>query len=340
MRVSEIAGRLGASFEGDGERHILRAAPVDRAGTDDIAFAANARALRDVAESAAGCLLVPTGFDNAAARTVIRLADPRAGFAKLLTLLHPPPARKPGIHPTAVVDVAAHVAADVEIGPYVVVGEGCRIGRGTQIGAGTILGRNVLLGEDNLLHAGVRIYDDVETGARVILHSGCVLGADGFGFAREGGAYVKFPQVGRVRIGDDVEIGANSCVDRAALGATEIGNGTKLDNMVHVGHNSRIGANVVIAAQTGISGGAIIADNVVVAGQVGIADKVRVEEGAVLGAKCGIPSGKIIRRGETVWGIPARPLKEYLQQLAHLAHLGDLRKEVAELKKKSEPGKQ
>jgi UDP-3-O-[3-hydroxymyristoyl] glucosamine N-acyltransferase len=178
----------------------------------------------------------------------------------------------------------------------------------------------------------VTIYENVRIGDRAVLHSGCVLGADGFGFAFTGDHYEKFPQIGRVEIGNDVEIGANACVDRAALGATSIGDGTKLDNMVHVGHNCRIGRHVVVAAQTGFSGGVVIEDYAVIGGQVGIGDKARIESGAVLGSGCGILTSKIVRKGQVVWGTPARPLKEHLEQLANLARLPELRRQVQELR--------
>jgi UDP-3-O-[3-hydroxymyristoyl] glucosamine N-acyltransferase len=170
----------------------------------------------------------------------------------------------------------------------------------------------------------------------VILHSGCVIGADGFGFVLAGERYEKFPQVGRVVIEDDVEIGANSCVDRAALGVTWIGQGAKLDNLVHVAHNCRIGRHVVVAAQTGFSGSVVVEDYAVIGGQVGIGDKARIERGAVLGSGCGILSSKIVRAGQVVWGVPARPLKEHLEQLANLARLGEMRKQLAELKRRLE----
>lgn len=206
------------------------------------------------------------------------------------------------------------------------------IGDSVSIGAYCTVGANTEIGDHSRLFSHVTVYHDVQIGARCIVHSGTVIGADGFGFAFTGGRYEKFPQVGRVEIADDVEIGANSCVDRAALGVTRIGEGTKLDNMVHVGHNVTIGKHVVIAAQTGISGGAEVGDYVVIGGQVGIADKVKIESKSVLGAQAGVPTSKIIRAGEPVWGTPARPLKEYLEQLAHLGHLGELRREVAMLK--------
>jgi UDP-3-O-[3-hydroxymyristoyl] glucosamine N-acyltransferase len=198
----------------------------------------------------------------------------------------------------------------------------------------------VHIGADSLLHARVTIYGNVRIGDRAVLHSGCVLGADGFGFVRgSDGSYQKFPQIGRVEIGDDVEIGANSCVDRAALGVTRIGDGVKLDNLVHIAHNCSIGRHVVIAAQTGLSGGVVVEDYAVIGGQVGIGDKARIESGAVLGSGCGILTSKIVRKGQVVWGTPARPLREHLDQLANLARLPQLRKQVAEIEKRL-PGRE
>src|SRR5262249_36222161 len=167
----------------------------------------------------------------------------------------------------------------------------------------------------------VSIYRDVTIGDDVVLHSGCVIGADGFGFVFHNGAYEKFPQVGRVEIGNRVEIGANCCIDRAALGVTSIGDGTKLDNMVHVGHNCKIGRHVVVAAQTGFSGGVTVGDYAVIGGQVGIGDKARIESRAILGSGSGVLTSKIVHAGEVMWGTPARPLKEHLKQLAALARL-------------------
>jgi UDP-3-O-[3-hydroxymyristoyl] glucosamine N-acyltransferase len=187
-----------------------------------------------------------------------------------------------------------------------------------------VLFDDVVLGESCHLVARVTVYSKTTLANRVLVHAGAVLGSDGFGFVRDEqtGAYHKFPQIGRLEIGDDVEIGANSTVDRGALDATVIEAGAKLDNMVHVGHNVRIGRDVVIAAQTGIAGSSAIQKNVVIAGQVGIADHVRVEEGAILGAQCGVPSHKVIRgSGIVFWGTPARPIRDYLKELAALARL-------------------
>jgi UDP-3-O-[3-hydroxymyristoyl] glucosamine N-acyltransferase len=251
-----------------------------------------------------------------------------------MSRFYPTAELKPGVHPTAVIGKDVAMGALVSIGPHAVVGDGTRIGVAASIGAGAIVGKRVVLGEGSVLHPNVTVYDNVDIGRGAILHSGAVIGADGFGYVMEQGRWQKFPQVGRVEIGDFVEIGANSCVDRAALGVTSIGEGTKLDNMVHVAHNCRIGKHVVVAAQTGFSGGVVVEDYAVIGGQVGIGDKARIESRAVLGSGCGVLTSKIVRSGETVWGTPARPLKQHLEQLANLARLPELRREVAELKRR------
>ncbi len=332
MRVDEIARRLNANWEGAGDFEIASVAPLESASPRDLAFVGNRKAAGTAGDSHAGCLLVTGDFP--AGRTLIRVADPRGAFAKAIGWLYPPRAAKPGIHATAVIAPDAEVAKSAAIGPRAFIGAGSRIGERAIVGAGCTIGDRVRIGTDAVLHANVTIYDDVTIGDRVVLHSGCVLGADGFGFVRAGDHYEKFPQIGTVEIGNDVEIGANSCVDRAALGVTHIGDGTKLDNLVHIAHNCRIGRHVVIAAQTGLSGGVIVEDYAVIGGQVGIGDKARIESGAVLGSGCGILTSKIVRKDQVVWGTPARPLKEYLESLAHLARLPQLRGEVRELERR------
>ena len=332
MRVAEIARQLNAAWEGDGDIGITGAAALELAGDREIAFVASRKAAAQAAQSRAGCLLVTSEFPTG--RTVIRVADPRGSFATVIGMLYSAPAVIPGIHPTAVIAPDATVAVTAAIGPHAMVGSKASIGDRTSIGAGCAIGAGTHVGADCLLHAHVTIYDSVTIGDRAVLHSGCVLGADGFGFVRGPNGYQKFPQIGRVEIGDDVEIGANSCVDRAALGVTRIGDGVKLDNLVHIGHNCSIGKHVVIAAQTGLSGGVVVEDYAVIGGQVGIGDKARIETGAVLGSGCGILTSKIVRKGQVVWGTPARPLKEHLEQLANLARLPKLRQQVAEIEKR------
>jgi UDP-3-O-[3-hydroxymyristoyl] glucosamine N-acyltransferase len=333
VRVSDIAELLGASYEGDGEADITAAAAIETAGASEIAFAGNRKAIGQANQSKAGCLIVPPNFPTPAGRTVIRAEHPRTAFATAVARLHPKPSPPPGIHPTAVISPSAQVAPNCSIGPHVVVGDGTRVASGCTIGAGTVIGSRIAIGESCTIYANATIYDDVDIGNRATLHSGCVIGADGFGFVLTSEGYQKFPQVGRVAIGDDVEIGANSCIDRAALGVTSIGNGTKLDNMVHIGHNCQIGCHVVIAAQTGLSGGVVVEDYAVIGGQVGIGDKARIQSRAVLGSGSGVLTSKIVRSGQVMWGTPARPLKEYLRQLAAFGRIQELRDEVAALKR-------
>jgi UDP-3-O-[3-hydroxymyristoyl] glucosamine N-acyltransferase len=334
VRIIELAEWLGATFEGDGEREVTGVANLETAGAADVAFATGRKGVEQAATSAAGCLLVPPTFENPGGRTVIRVPDPRLAFARVVNLFHPRPQPVPGIDGTAVVASTADIGANVAIGPRATVGEGTRIGAGTVIGAGCAIGNNVNVGRGCILHANVTLYDNVDIGNNVLLHSGCVIGADGFGFVMAGDHYEKFPQVGRVVIEDDVEIGANSCVDRAALGVTWIGQGSKFDNMVHVAHNCRIGRHVVVAAQTGFSGSVVVEDYAVIGGQVGIGDKARIESRAVLGSGCGVLTSKVIRAGQVVWGTPARPLKQYLETLANMSRLPEVRKDVRELRQR------
>jgi UDP-3-O-[3-hydroxymyristoyl] glucosamine N-acyltransferase len=334
MRVRELAEWLGATFEGDGEKELTGVAPLETAGASEVAFIGSRKAAASAETSAAGCLLVPMEWPSPSHRTVIRVPDPRTACARAMSRFYPTAELKPGVHPTAVIGKDVEMQALVYVGPHAVIGDGARIGVATSIGAGCVIGKRVMLGEGCMLHPNVTVYDNVDIGRATILHSGVVIGADGFGYVMENDRWHKFPQVGRVEIGDFVEIGANSCVDRAALGVTSIGEGTKLDNMVHVGHNCRIGRHVVVAAQTGFSGGVVVEDYAVIGGQVGIGDKARIESRAILGSGSGVLTSKIVRRGETVWGTPARPLRQHLEQLANLARLPDLRRELGELKRK------
>jgi UDP-3-O-[3-hydroxymyristoyl] glucosamine N-acyltransferase len=339
MRVKDLAASIHGAWEGDGEREIQRVASLeDAAGGDALSFVTHGRAAKDAARSRAACLLVSKDYPNPEKRTLIRVDDPRAAAARLIRLLHPPAEPQIGIHPSAIVGRGAVIASSAYIGPLACIGAGAHIGEDSSIGDGCSVGERVHIGTDCVIHPRVTIYPDVHIGDSVILHSGCVIGADGFGFVFTGKAYEKFPQIGGVEIGNRVEIGANSCIDRAALGVTSIGEGTKLDNLVHVGHNCRIGRHVVVAAQTGFSGGVIVEDYAIIGGQVGIGDKVRIESRAVIGSGAGILTSKIVRAGQVVWGTPARPLKEYLAQLAVLSRLskkksearGDSRKKVTD----------
>ncbi len=323
--VGELARWLGAEAEGDLSRTISGVAPLEGAGEDQLSFVESERSLRDAVVSRAGCLLAPPGL-SLPGRTVIRVRNPRYGFARAVELLYPHAERRPGIHRTAEIGDGVELGEDVEIGAQSVVGGGAKIGARSSIGAGCVVGENCVLGEDCTLYPRVTLYPGARIGSRVILHSGCVVGSDGFGYAFEAGRYHKFPQIGTVEIADDVEIGSNTTIDRGALGPTRIGRGTKIDNLVQIAHNVQIGEHCVIASLTGISGSAVIEDYVVIAGQVGIGDHARVEKGAVLGGQCGILPHKTVRAGQTVWGTPARPIKEHLEQQALVARLSKKRK--------------
>jgi UDP-3-O-[3-hydroxymyristoyl] glucosamine N-acyltransferase len=227
------------------------------------------------------------------------------------------------VHASAVVDSSAKIGQGASVGAMAFVGPRVTIGRNSVIGPGCVLLGDIEIGHDCELVARVTVYAQTKIGGRVTVHAGAVLGSDGFGFVPdENGRYHKFPQIGRLEIGNDVEIGANATVDRGALDATVIADGVKLDNLVQVGHNVRLGEYVVSASQTGISGSSVVEKNVLIGGQVGIADHVTIEEGAILGAQTGIPSNKVIRgKGVVFWGTPARPIREYLKELAVLARL-------------------
>lgn len=336
VTVLQLAEICGGAAEGDTARQISGANALETATAADLSFVANKKAMDAAQASKAGCLLVPVSFTGKGEWAVIRVAEPRTAFARALAVLYPNKPASPVIHPTAVIAKDASIAADCSIGPYASIGEQTKIASGCSIGNGCVVGDRVAIGENTTLAANVTLYAGVVIGARVILHAGCVIGADGFGFTLSDGQYQKFPQVGTVEIGNDVEIGANSCIDRAALGVTRVGSGTKVDNLVHVGHNCTIGRHVVIAAQTGLSGSVIVEDYAVIGGQVGIGEKARIEARAIVGGKSGVLTGQVVHAGEPVWGIPARPLKKHLKGLAHVQKLPEFKEQVRELKRRLE----
>jgi UDP-3-O-[3-hydroxymyristoyl] glucosamine N-acyltransferase len=334
LTIRKIAEICDGSLDGNSEGMIFGANTLEHADEKDLAFVESSKNFQAAADSAAGCLLAPTAFDKNARGALIRVTRPREAFVKVVEVLYlevPPPA---SIHPTAIIAESASVAADCRIGAYTTIGGGTIISAGCSIAAGCRIGAKVVLGEGSKLHPNVTIYDNVRIGRRAIVHSGCVLGADGFGFTFAGDHYTKFPQIGSVEIGDDVEIGANCCIDRAALGVTRIGSGTKLDNLVHVAHNCVLGKHVVVAAQTGFSGSVTVGDYAVIGGQAGIGEKAKIDAKAVIGGKSGVLTGQRVAAGEPVWGIPARPLRQHLKNLAHISRLPKTRDEIADLQKR------
>jgi UDP-3-O-[3-hydroxymyristoyl] glucosamine N-acyltransferase len=316
-----LAEHLGCRLIGDGAAGVSSVASLQSAGADSIVFVEDARNLEAALQSPVGGVITGEFAANATGKPMLISAQPRLAFARAARLLHTQ--RKDlGIHPSAVVAVTAHFGHEITVSPRAIVGEHARIGDGSVIGAACVIGDGVEIGSQCRIDAHVTIYSGTRIGDRVVVQAGAVLGSEGFGYVRDAqtGRYEQFPQVGRLVIEDDVEIGANATVDRGALDETRIRRGTKIDNLVHVGHNVQIGEDVVIAAQTGLSGSAVIENSVIIGGQVGIADHVRIGEGAIMGAQSGIPTKKVIRgKGVVFWGTPARPLREYLKELAFLS---------------------
>lgn len=329
----QLADALGLRLEGDGTVDVHGVASPERAGPHDLIYLESAKHEERVVRSKAVCVLAADA-PRLPGKTILRCAKPRAAFARAAALLLESAPIAVGMHATAIVAASATVGLGASVGPYAVIEEGARVGQNTQIGAHCVIGPGCWIGDDCRLHPRVTLYGGVRLGHRVEIHAGAVIGSDGFGYGYEEGRYWKFPQIGIVEIGDDVEIGANSTIDRGALDDTRIADGVKLDNLVHVGHNVKIGAHTVIAAQTGISGSSTLGDHVVVGGQVGIADHCVLEDGAIAGAQAGIPTGKAIRRGQTVWGTPARPLEKFKEQYAWFARLPELGKRVKALEEK------
>ncbi|HYJ92742.1 MAG TPA: UDP-3-O-(3-hydroxymyristoyl)glucosamine N-acyltransferase [Pyrinomonadaceae bacterium] len=329
MKTGEIADFLHGELVGDADIEIRRVAAIESATAGELAFLEKTGAVN----TKAACLIVSDAFDASLPIPVIKVRTPKLAFAKIAAVLHPSKVRKAEIHPSAVVSPDANIAGDAFIGAFVCVGENSFIGPGSQLRAGAKVGDNVTIGSNCILHPNVFVEDGCTIGNNVILHSGVVIGADGFGYVRDENKYVKFPQIGTVVIENNVEIGANSCVDRGALGETRIGDGTKIDNLVQIAHNVQIGKRVIIAAETGISGSTVIEDDCVIGGQVGMGDHVRVQSGAIIGSQAGILPGKIVRPG-VWWGTPVQPLDEYKRQNAHVKGLNRTKDEIKELRRR------
>lgn len=335
MRTAgELAAYLGAKVIGDAAVKISGVAGTENASAEDLIYVESQRYADEAGASPAKCVVVQKGI-RIAAKTNLEVKDAKFAFAKAASLLLEAPDRVGGIHATAVVSANARVAASASIGPFAVVEENVEIAEGCVVGAYCFVGAGARIGAGCHLHSRVTVYAGVSIGSRTEIHAGAILGAPGFGYVYGEGRYWKFPQVGALEIGEDVEIGANTTVDRGSLGTTRVGKGVKVDNLVQVAHNVDIGEHTVIAAQTGISGSSWVGNRVMVGGQVGIADHCEIEDGAILGAQAGIPTGKKIRRGQTVWGTPARPLKKFKEQYAWFTKLPELAERVRKLERRS-----
>jgi UDP-3-O-[3-hydroxymyristoyl] glucosamine N-acyltransferase len=321
-----VAEILHAEIVGDGAIEVNGIASIGDAMPQDLVFVEDEKHLQRALDSQAAAVIVGkfASPSVAKAKPLLIVEHPKLAFARAAKLLCAQPERGGGIHPSSVVHFSAKLGKDAIVAARAVVGQGAQIGERTWIGPGAVIGADVVIGCDCDLYPNVTVYPGTRIGDRVIAHAGAVLGSDGFGYVldKATGHYEKFPQTGRLEIADDVEIGANSTIDRGALEVTRIGNGAKIDNLVHIGHNCQIGENVVIAAQTGLSGSIVIEKDVILGGQVGIGEHARIEQGVMLGGQGGVLPNKVLRgKGIAFWGTPARPVREYLKQLAALARL-------------------
>jgi UDP-3-O-[3-hydroxymyristoyl] glucosamine N-acyltransferase len=328
--LTQIAQAVEARLEGDGNVAIEGVASISSASQLDLVFVEDEKYLQRALQSGAGAVIAGEFAAGSLGKSLLICKHPKLTFARAARFLWSGNSDgiDVGVHESAVVHISVRLAANVVVAGHAVVAEDVQIGEDSRIGAGCAIGRGVRIGRECEIYPKVTIYAGTTLGDRVIVHAGAVLGSDGFGYVRDAksGGYEKFPQAGRLVIEDDVEIGANTTIDRGALDETRIGRGTKIDNLVHIGHNCRLGENVVIAAQTGLSGSIVIENNVVLGGQVGIGEHARIEEGVMLGGQGGVLPNKVLRgKGVAFWGTPAQPVRQYLKQLAALARLGKKR---------------
>ena len=328
--LQQIAEAVGARLIGEGRVEVSAVASIESASADDLVFVEDEKHLDEALRSRAGAVIAGEFARTLKCDRPLLVSDhPKLAFARAASVLRDgstfdgsSPQRS--VHPTAVIHSSAVLGPGVFVDARAVISERAQVGENTRVGAGCAISSGVRIGRHCEIYPHVTLYPGTTLGDRVIVHAGAVLGSDGFGYVRDRktGHYEKFPQVGRLVIEDDVEIGANATIDRGALDETRIRRGTKIDNLVHVGHNCQIGEDVVIAAQTGLSGSIVIENGVVLGGQVGIGEHARIEEGVMLGGQGGVLPNKVLRgKGVAFWGTPAQPLREYLKQLATLARL-------------------
>jgi UDP-3-O-[3-hydroxymyristoyl] glucosamine N-acyltransferase len=332
LQLKKLAELVGGELVGDASVTITGVAGIKEARSGDITFLANPKYAALLEQTQASAVIT---FHDTVSRTkpLVRTPNPSLAFSKVVSFFTPSkPEKIPGVHPTAVVDPSVKLGAGVSVGPHVVIEKDTKIGDRTVIEAGSFIGSRCMIGSQAWIYPNVTIREETEIGDRVVLHSGAVIGADGFGYETVDGAHVKIPQTGSVKIEEDVEIGANVCVDRGRFQKTWIKKGTKIDNLVQVAHNVVIGENCLVVSQTGISGSAELGRNVIVAGQAGIIGHVKIEDGAIVGARAGV--NKPVPANTIVLGEPARPIMEQKKLFALIGRLPELFRDVLELKKK------
>jgi UDP-3-O-[3-hydroxymyristoyl] glucosamine N-acyltransferase len=332
ISLGELVARLGGELVGDATIRVRQIASLGAARPGEIAFLSNPKLIAALSSSAASAFILSPKAAGLTERARILTPDPYLYFARAAQLFNPPKRPATGVHPSAV--VLSPLPASVSVAPQAVIGEGCEIGEDCVIGAGCVLGDGVRLGAGSLLHAGVKIYDNCEIGARAIIHSGAVVGADGLGFARDADKHwVKIPQIGRVIVGDDVEIGANTTIDRGALDDTVIGNGVKLDNLIHVAHNCRIGDDSIMAAMVGMAGSSVVGKRVMAGGKAGFAGHLEVADDVTVSADTNVTKS-IDKAGVYTSMIPLQAHADWIRNFSHLRRLDAMAERLRELEKK------
>lgn len=325
MKLYEIAKTLSGGVIGDGEIEILGLSPINDITAGFIVYADGIDNLRLAEQSQAAAILVDQSVLTSS-KPLVQVTKPIQAFIQLLTVFFPKKTINPSIHKTAVISENVQIGKNVSIGPFVIIESGSFIGDGCIIKGHVAIGHNVTIGQETTLHPNVTIYDDCKLGARVVIHSSSVIGSDGFGYSRIEGQHCKIPHVGHVVIGDDVEIGACTVVDRATLGVTKIGSGTKIDNFVQVAHSVNLGKHNILCAFTGVAGSSSTGDNVILAAGVGISDHVRIDEEVIVCARAGVPPKKHLRKGNIYLGNPARPRNKALEQEFAVTRIPYMRK--------------
>lgn len=326
-----IADYLGAELVGDPEVTVSGLAPIERAVSGELTFLSDPKKAQFLESTKASALIVPKEV-SVPGKILLRVENPYVAFARVQTLFHPGPRSTGAVSPLAHIDLHASLENKVTVGPFACIEAGARIGEGSIISPQVYIGKDVVIGQGCVLYPGVRIYAGCRLGDRVILHSGVVIGADGFGYAWDGKSQIKIPQVGKVVLGDDVEIGANTTVDRGTLEDTVIGNDVKIDNLVQIGHNVKVGDHSILVSQVGVAGSTKIGKGVILAGQVGVAGHIRIGDGVKVAAQSGIH--KNVKDEEIISGSPTMPFKVWVKMVATLPRLPEMRRQIKHLEEK------
>lgn len=333
VQLTEIADIVQGTIIGDKQITVNKLSPIDDIAEGSLIFAEGQDNLKKAEMSSAAAILVSNNITSKH-KTIIQVANPFVSFIKLLSHFYPAKTPEIGIHPSAVISEDVQIGENVSIGPNVVILNASKIGNNTIIKSNVHIGHNVTIGESTIIHPSVTVYDNSQIGSKVSLHAGAVIGSDGFGYTFENGEHIKVPHVGCVIIEDNVEIGANSIIDRATIGATIIGEGTKIDNLVQIAHSVKLGKKNILCAFTGIAGSSKSGDNVLFAANVGVSDHVTIDDGVIIGARAGVPPNKHLKQGNIYLGNPARPRDKAIEQELAATRIPFMRKNIQNLTEK------